>query len=113
LEDLLIQTIKKLGYKITRQGSLSPNEKYQDHFFTYWNNSANGDGFYDNSETRTVWDFDLNFYSIDPLMTYSMIGEAKKALIEAGFEVYGKGYDIPSDEVTHTGRGIRVIYLEV
>lgn len=112
MEDLLIKTLESFGYPILRQGSLSESDAYPEHFFTFWNNTADGDGFYDNTETRTIWDFDLNFYSIDPALTYSKLLEAKIKLKEAGFIVTGKGYDVPSDEPTHTGRGINVLYLE-
>lgn len=112
MEDLLISTLEPLGYPIMRQGSLSETEKYPEHFFTFWNNDASGDGFYDNDETQTIWDYDLNFYSINPALTHSMLLEAKKLLKQVGFTVTGKGYDLPSDEVTHTGRGINIFFLE-
>lgn len=112
MEDLLIETVEELGYPILRQGSLSPKESYPESFFTFWNNAADGDGFYDNDETQTIWNFDLNFYSVDPSLTYSKLLEAKKLLKEVGFVVTGKGYDAPSDEPTHTGRGMNLLFLE-
>lgn len=112
MEDLLIETLDTFGFPVLRQGSLAPSQAYPDHFFTFWNNSSDDDGFYDNHETRTTWDFDVNFYSKDPYMTYSKILEAKTALKSAGFIVSGKGYDVATDEPTHTGRGINVLYAE-
>lgn len=112
VEDKFRETVSALGYPIMRQGSLSESEEYPGSFFTFWNNSADGAAYYDNSESQTIWDFDLNFYSVDPELTYSILLDAKEALKKAGFVVAGKGYDVPSDEVTHTGRGMNVLFLE-
>lgn len=112
LEDLLIEKLKSFGFPVKRQGSLAENEPYPDSFFTFWNVEAFGDSFYDNLEHRTNWQFDVNFYSTDPALVYTMLLEAKTVLLAAGFTVSGKGYDVTSDEITHTGRGIEVFYLE-
>ena len=112
MEDLLIEILQVFNYPIFRQGSLSKDEQYPEHFFTFWNNSADGEGFYDGLETRTIWDYDLNFYSVDPNQTYSKLLEAKKILKEAGFIITGNGYDVASDEATHTGRGMNVLYIQ-
>ena len=68
--------------------------------------------FYDNKENSYIWDFDLNFYSSDPNLVNTKLLEAKKKLKEKGFIVRGKGYDVASDEPTHTGRGINVLKIE-
>lgn len=112
MEDLLIATLEKLGYPIFRQGSLLKDEPYPDHFFTFWNNYTNGNGFYDNEDTQTIWDYDLNFYSIDPNETHSKLLDAKRLLKNVGFIAIGKGHDIASDELTHTGRGIHLMYMQ-
>lgn len=113
MEDLLISTLETLGYPIRLQGSLLANEKYPDHFFTYWNNSTEGESFYSNKEGTIIWDFSLNFYSIDPLLINNKLLEAKVLLKNAGFIVSGAGYSVISDENTHTGRGISVIYRQI
>jgi hypothetical protein len=112
MEELLISTLETLGYPIRLQGSLLANEKYPDHFFTYWNNSTEGESFYSNKEGTIIWDFSLNFYSIDPLLINNKLLEAKVLLKNAGFIVSGAGYSVISDENTHTGRGISVIYRQ-
>lgn len=112
MEDLLISTLEALGYPVTLQGSLLPNEAYPDHFFTYWNDSADGTGFYSNSEGAILWEYSLNFYSIDAVLVNTKLLEAKALLKEAGFIVSGAGYDVPSDEDTHTGRGISLLYRQ-
>lgn len=113
MEELLISTLETLGYPIRLQGSLLANEKYPDHFFTYWNNSTEGESFYSNKEGTIIWDFSLNFYSIDPLLINNKLLEAKVLLKNAGFIVSGAGYSVISDENTHTGRGISVIYRQI
>lgn len=112
MEDLLITTLSVFGYPVFRQGSLAKDAKYPDHFFTFWNNASDSDGFFDNSGSRTVWDFDCNFYSIDPEKTYSCLSEAVSRLKDEGFIISGKGYDIASDEPTHTGRGVNALYIQ-
>ena len=112
MEDLLISTVESLGYPIFRQGSLGADEAYPESFFTFWNNSADGNEFYDNNEHSTIWDFDLNFYSSDPSLIMTKLMDAKKKLKENGFIITGKGHDVRSDEVTHTGRGINVKKIE-
>lgn len=112
MEDLLIRTLEGLKYPVRLQGSLLPEEDYPDSFFTYWNDSADGSSFYSNEEGAIVWAYSLNFYSTDPLLVNSIILTAKVLLKEAGFIVTGAGYSVVSDEPTHTGRGITVLYRQ-
>lgn len=112
MEDLLISTLEALGYPVRLQGSLAPEERYPDHFFTYWNDSADGQSFYSNTENAILWQYSLNFYSIDPLLVNTKLLEAKDLLKAKGFTVMGAGYSVASDEVTHTGRGITVTYCQ-
>lgn len=112
MKDLLINTIATLGYPIFLQGSLNKDKAYPESFFTFWNNEVPGDEFYDNEEHSYIWNFDLNFYSSDPALVNTKLLEAKTELKKAGFIVTGKGYDVASDEPTHTGRGINVLKIE-
>lgn len=112
MEDLLISTLEALGYPVRLQGSLLPDKRYPDSFFTFWNDSADGSSFYSNDETAVVWAYSLNFYSIDPLLVSTKLLEAKQLLKNVGFIISGAGYDVPSDEPTHTGRGITLLYRQ-
>lgn len=112
MEDLLISTLEALKYPVRLQGSLLPKERYTDHFFTYWNDSADGGSFFSNEEGAIVWAYSLNFYSKDPLLVNSILLTAKTLLKEAGFTVTGAGHSVASDEPTHTGRGITVLYRQ-
>lgn len=113
MEDRLIEILSSLGYPVRRQGGLVSSEKYPDHFFTFWNNDTPTHSHYDNSEYGFEWDFYVNFYSVEPEKTYSVLSEAREKLISDGWTIPGKGYDVASDEITHTGRGIRVYFLEI
>ena len=112
MEDLLISELSKLGYPVREQGSLLENEPYPDHFFTYWNDGADGSGFYDNTESATVWRYSINFYSKDPKRIGEVFLQAKQLLKAAGFIVNGLGYSVTSDELTHAGRGIEALYRQ-
>ncbi len=112
MEDLLITTLETLEYPVRLQGSLAPEERYPDHFFTYWNDSADGQSFYSNTEGAILWQYSLNFYSVDPLLVNTKLLEAKDLLKAKGFTVTGAGYSVASDEATHTGRGITVNYRQ-
>lgn len=112
MEDKLMEVLESLGYPIKLQGSLLPDEEYPDSFFTFWNDSADGISFYSNNEGAILWAYSLNFYSTDPLKTNSVLLEAKALLKAAGWIVSGGGYDVPSDETTHTGRGIGLLYRQ-
>lgn len=112
MQDLLIETLQSLGYPIIKQGTLGMDESYPESFFTFWNNDVPGDEFYNNEEHSYIWNFDLNFYSSDPALVNTKLLEAKTLLKQQGFIVTGKGYDVASDEPTHTGRGINVQKIE-
>ena len=112
MEDLLISVLEQLGYPVKRQGSLLPDEPYPNHFFTFWNDSADGSSYYSNTETAIIWQYSLNFYSSDPNMVTTKLLEAKSLLKAKGWIVNGAGYDVASDEPTHTGRGITILYRQ-
>lgn len=112
MEDLLISTLESLGYPVRLQGSLLENESYPDSFFTFWNDSADGSSFYSNDEKAILWSYSLNFYSTDPVLVNTKLIEAKRLLRDAGWIVSGAGYDVPSDEPTHTGRGMSLMYRQ-
>jgi hypothetical protein len=112
MDDLLLSTLEALGYPVRLQGSLLPDEPYPNSFFTYWNDSADGTSYYSNNEGAILWAYSLNFYSTDPVLVSTKLLEAKVLLKGAGFIVSGGGYDVPSDEDTHTGRGISLLYRQ-
>lgn len=112
MEDELIEILESFGYPVIRQGSISESDEYPSNFFTFWNNDSPIHVFYDNEEHGIDWDFDVNFYSIDPALTYNILAQARKKLREHNWIIQGAGYDVASDEPTHTGRGMRALYLQ-
>ena len=111
-KEIMIETIESFKYPILLQGALNANDVYPESFFTFFNNDTSSDDFYDNTESVTIWDFDLNFYSTNPTLVNTVLIEAKALHKAQGFIIDGKGYDVLSDEPTHTGRGINLIYIE-
>ena len=111
LEDLLIELLSTFGYPVRLQGSFTEDEKYPEHFFTFWNNSSNDSSYFDNVEHSTIYSYSVNFYSIDPTLVYTKLREVKAELKKHGFIVSGDGHSVASDEPTHDGRGIEAIYI--
>ena len=97
---------------IFRQGSLGEDEAYPDTFFTFWSGSDNEHSAYDNDTALAVSSFDVNCYSTSASIAYSLTAAARTALKAAGWQTPDRGHDVASDEVTHTGRGISVTYLQ-
>ena len=112
MEDRLIELLESFGYPVIRQGSMSEDESYPDNFFTFWNNDSSDGSHYDNEVASLVYDYDVNSYSSDPSLTYSNLRDAITLLKSEGFIISGDGYDVVSDEDTHTGRGVNVLYLK-
>lgn len=113
MDENLIAVLETFGYPVYRQGSLSDTDTYPDSFFTFWNNDSPDHSHYDNTDYGTEWDFDVNFYSNNPDLTYSVLLEARTLLKENGWVIPEKGHDVMSDEPTHTGRGITALFLEI
>lgn len=111
MEDLLIDTLSMFGYPVMLQGSLLPNKLYPDDFFTFWNNSSGDGTHYDNAAASVLYRYEINFYSNNPANVYSVLRAAITKLHAAGFIISGDGYSVASDEPTHDGRGVDVMYL--
>lgn len=112
MEDELIKLLKAYGYPVRRQGSFAEDEEYPDAFFTFWNNT-NETHFYDGKPCRTDYFFDVNFYSSNPGLCYTIMERLEADLRQQGFIIPGKAYDVASDEPTHIGKGLEVRAIEV
>lgn len=112
MKELLIGLLESFGYPVYLQGTLHENEAYPEHFFTYFNNDSEDLNHYDNNPIAYVWYFDIMFYSIDPELVMQMIEQARVLLKQNGFIITGKGFDVMSDEPTHTGRGFMASKIE-
>ena len=113
MEDQLLEILTSFKYPVYRQGSMSDDEAYPPTLITFWNNDSPDHAHYDNSEYGSAWDYTVFVYSSDPTLVYSVLMDIRTALKNAGWIVPSKGFDVASDEPTHTGRALEVFYLEV
>ena len=110
LIDLLSGEFKT--YPVILQGSLSPTDAYPESFFTIWNTETADWSHYDNGTVGFVWRFTVAFFSVDHTLVNTVLASARSLLIQHGWLVDGVGEDTPTDEISHTGRSLDVIYLE-
>lgn len=108
----LIAILEEFKYPVFLQGSLTKDEPYPPTFFTFWNNSSTDQAYYDNDPIESVWAFTVNLYSSDPSIVNTTLIDVRSLLKSNGWIVSGRGYDVPSDEPTHTGRAIDVLYIK-
>ena len=94
------------------QGTMNPNETYPDEFVTFWTPNTEDAAHYDNKTAAVVWTFYVIYYSNDPNKVNTKPLEIAADLKAAGFVQQGKGYDILSDEHTHTGWAMDFAYTE-
>lgn len=111
-EDNLISVLERFGFPVIRQGSLGAEETYPEMFFTFWNNQSFDGQHYDNEAHMIVSDFDVNIYATDPAAAYEKLREAKRLLKKHNFIITDSGHDVASDESTHIGRGMTVLFME-
>lgn len=112
MEDTLITLLSTFGYPVIRQGSLAPDAPYPPTFFTFWNNSEDGETYYDNATASVLYDFNVYVYSDNPNTVYNLLDEARELLKNNGWLLTRRGFDIASDEITHTGRGMELQKLD-
>lgn len=108
----LEQALIKTGLDYSRQGSYSDVSEYPPSFFTFWNYDTENAGFFDNESNKTVWFWNVYYYTNNPATLYSTMDELIGYAEEEGFIVEGKGYDIPSDRPDFIGRIITLKYVE-
>lgn len=112
MQEHIMKLLDTLGYPIYRQGSMNSEQEYPQAFFTTWNNDTREEAFYEGEARRKVWDYDINFYASDPELVDKIPEETIKRLKKEGFIVDRAGYDVMSDEPTHTGRGIHILCID-
>lgn len=109
----LEEVFKKTGLEYSRQGSYGEDDEYPESFFTFWNFDTPEEGFYDDEANRSVWYWQVYYYTKDPATLYSKMDEFVRLAKEAGFVVEGRGHDIPSDRPDYPGRMITIKYMEI
>ena len=111
MEEALIEILDSFDCPVFRQGSMNNEAKYPETFITFWNNEAYDHAYYDNGDYLTNWSFNVYIYSTSANTAYQLTAEIRGALKSRGWIVPTKGYDVMSDEETHTGRGLDCYYL--
>lgn len=108
----ILEGLNNPALPVRLQGSLGPKEAYPPAFFTYWNVETPEASHYDNKAHAYIWRYTVYFYATDPTLVDSETLAAIAALEAAGWIIDGKGYDVPSDEITHTGRAFEAVFVE-
>lgn len=110
--DKLIELLESFGYEVYQQGSMSDDDVYPETFITFWNRDSPDHTYYDNDNYGTSWEFDVNVYSSDRDLVFSLLDDIRTLLKQNKFICPSSGHDVLSDEGSHTGRGMEVLYLE-
>ena len=108
----LIDLLATLSYPVYLQGSLA-GKPYPESFFTYWNGDTEDRSHYDNKAIDYVWTFSIFFYSTSATLVNTVTKSAIDLLKSNGWIVDGKGYDVPTDVITHTGRAFDALFIEL
>lgn len=112
MKESLIALLETFKYPVFLQGSLNKDVPYPESFFTFWNTPTRDGSHYNDNAISCIWDFSVNFYSSNPTLVNTVLADAIALLKSNGWIISGVGYDVPSDEATHTGRGVDVIYID-
>lgn len=112
MKQKLIETLLSFGYPVFLQGTLNPDEAYPKTFITFFTDSTDNNGHFENKTNAVNWYFSVILYSDDPKTVNTKPVEIIAALKQAGFIPQGKGNDILSDEPTHTGWAMDFVITE-
>lgn len=110
--ELLYGTLEAQGLPVYLQGSMADDESYPEQFITYQNIATDGGMYYDNREGVVVWSYNVAIYATRPDVAQSTLMKVRDELRALDFVASGAGHDMISDEPTHTGRGLDVLYVE-
>lgn len=110
IDDKLIELLETFGFPVYRQGSLAKNAPYPPTFFTFWENPENVTD-YDNQTKFVIYDFNIYVYSNDPQTLADTLAAARTLLKQNDFIIVSRGFDVSSDEQTHTGKGFEVGFI--
>lgn len=112
MKQKLIETLSRFNYPVLLQGTLNPEEAYPQTFITFFVDSTDDNGHFENKTNSVDWYFSVILYSNDPEIVNTKPAEIRDALQAAGFVSQGKGNDILSDEPTHTGWAMDFVKTE-
>lgn len=110
IDDTLIELLATFKYPVYRQGSLAQDAPYPDTFFTFWENPETTTD-YDNETKFVIYDFNVYVYSKDPEVLAATLSAARTLLKQNNFIIVSRGFDVASDEKSHTGKGFEVGFI--
>ncbi len=91
---------------------MNPDEESPADFETYWTPSTDDAAHFDNGVAAADWTFYAIYYSNDPAKVNTKPFEIAADLKANDFVQRGRGYDIVSDESTHTGWAMEFMCVE-
>lgn len=112
MKDLLINTLSTIRPYVALQGTMDEDEAYPDSFFTYWINDSEDHEDFDDEAFSYEFSFSVIFYTNDPADMYTVPDQTIAALKAVGFIPNGPGWDVASDEPTHTGHAMEFYYIK-
>lgn len=115
MKEFLIQTLESVDFHnlVFLQGSLPADAAYPERFVTFLTIGTDDAEHFDNEIAGTTWRFQVANYATDPLTVARDADALRVALKAAGFIPQGKGFDLMSDEPTHTGWVNEYLFLEM
>ena len=108
-----ISLLETFGYPCFLQGTLEEDAPYPDTFITFQTTGSEDNSFYDNKLFAEDWNYTAILYTNNPLLIESEPPKIIQKLKQNGYLPQGKGFDIPSDEPTHTGWVLNFIHKEI
>lgn len=114
VKDLLIGILEEGFplYPVFLDGTIDEEEEYPNSFITVWTSFTDDVAHYDDETTAVAWRFNVKFYTTNAALIATVPQEIITLLKAAHFIPQGKGNDIPSDVITHTGWVIEFLYKE-
>lgn len=110
VDDTLISLLETFKYPVYRQGSMAKDAAYPDTFFTFWENPETTTD-YDNETKFVIYDFLVYVYSNSPVLLANTLSAARALLKQNNFIITSRGFDVMSDEQSHSGKGFEVGYI--
>lgn len=110
IREKLLNLLSTLNVPVFLQGSMAKDEPYPDKFITYWENPE-GTNDYDNETKFVIYSYNVYIYANDPYTVEQLLHDVRVLLKHNNFIILTRGFDVASDEKTHTGKGIEVGYI--
>ena len=80
MKQKLINVLSAFGYPVFLQGTLNPEEAYPHTFITFFTDSTDDNGHFENKTNSVDWAFSVILYSNDPEIVNTKPNEIRAAL---------------------------------